>query len=104
MTDRPRDPFARGASVARRDVQASANPCASRGVHLAAVVTAVERTKNIRKPPGLRPTWEELVRGLSWERARAELSGLPGGRGLNIACEAVSRHVRGARRDQVALV
>ena len=64
----------------------------------------MERTKNIRKPPGLRPTWEELVRGFSWERARAELSGLPGGRGLNIAYEAVSRHARGARRDQVALV
>jgi acetyl-CoA synthetase len=39
----------------------------------------------------------------SWEAARAELDGLPGGRGLNIAHEAVDRHAAGARRDHVAL-
>ncbi|MBI2014094.1 MAG: acetate--CoA ligase, partial [Candidatus Rokubacteria bacterium] len=39
----------------------------------------------------------------SWQAARAELSGLPGGRGLNIAYEAVDRHAAGPRRDQVAL-
>ncbi|MBI2491936.1 MAG: acetate--CoA ligase [Candidatus Rokubacteria bacterium] len=39
----------------------------------------------------------------SWPAARAELSGLPGGRGLNIAYEAVDRHAAGPRRDQVAL-
>jgi acetyl-CoA synthetase len=38
-----------------------------------------------------------------WERARAELDGLPGGGGLNIAHEAVDRHATGARADQLAL-
>ena len=38
-----------------------------------------------------------------WERARAELDGLPGGRGLNIAYEAVDRHAVGARADHLAL-
>jgi acetyl-CoA synthetase len=39
----------------------------------------------------------------TWERARAELAGLPGGEGLNIAHEAVDRHAATARRTQVAL-
>ena len=39
----------------------------------------------------------------SWKRARAELDGLPGGRGLNIAHEAVDRHATGALRDRVAI-
>jgi acetyl-CoA synthetase len=39
----------------------------------------------------------------SWERARAALDGLPGGRGLNIAHEAVDRHAAGSRADAVAL-
>ena len=39
----------------------------------------------------------------SWTRARAELDGLPDGRGLNIAHEAVDRHAAGARRNRVAL-
>ncbi|MGZ4338409.1 MAG: acetate--CoA ligase [Gaiellaceae bacterium] len=38
-----------------------------------------------------------------WERARSELDGLPRGRGLNIAHEAVDRHAAGARRDHLAL-
>jgi acetyl-CoA synthetase len=39
----------------------------------------------------------------SWARARAELDGLPGGRGLNVAHEAVDRHASGERRRRVAL-
>jgi len=39
----------------------------------------------------------------SWEAARAALDGLPGGRGLNIAHEAVDRHAAGPLRDRVAL-
>ncbi|MBI4502171.1 MAG: acetate--CoA ligase [Gemmatimonadetes bacterium] len=39
----------------------------------------------------------------SWEAARAELDGLPGGRGLNIAHEAVDRHATGARASRLAL-
>jgi acetyl-CoA synthetase len=39
----------------------------------------------------------------SWDGARAELDGLPGKKGLNIAHEAVDRHAAGARADAVAL-
>ena len=39
----------------------------------------------------------------SWARARAELDGLPGGHGLNIAHEAVDRHAAGRYRDHLAL-
>ncbi len=39
----------------------------------------------------------------SWTKARAELDGLPGGRGLNIAHEAVDRHATGAFGTRVAL-
>ena len=38
----------------------------------------------------------------TWDQARSQLDGLPGG-GLNIAHEAVDRHGQGPRRDQVAL-
>jgi len=39
----------------------------------------------------------------TWEQARRALDGLPDGRGLNLAHEAVDRHDAGARRDVVAL-
>jgi acetyl-CoA synthetase len=38
-----------------------------------------------------------------WERARSELDGLPEGRGLNIAHEAVDRHAAGPLADKLAL-
>ncbi len=47
--------------------------------------------------------YDEEVRRFSWESASAELDGLPGGRGLNIAHEAVDRHLRGSRAGHVAL-
>ncbi len=39
----------------------------------------------------------------TWPAARAELDGLPGGGGLNIAHEAVDRHVLAGRGERVAL-
>jgi acetyl-CoA synthetase len=39
----------------------------------------------------------------TWDGARRALDGLPGGRGLNIAHEAVDRHAAGPRRDRVAV-
>jgi acetyl-CoA synthetase len=39
----------------------------------------------------------------SWDAARKRLDGLPGGKGLNIAHEAVDRHAAGALRDRVAI-
>ena len=53
-------------------------------------------------PPNLRDydrAWVEF----SWEEARRRLDGLPGGRGLNIAHEAVDRHTAGLHGNRLAL-
>jgi acetyl-CoA synthetase len=47
--------------------------------------------------------YEEARVTFSWADARAALDGLPGGRGLNIAHEAVDRHAAGPRAGRVAL-
>jgi acetyl-CoA synthetase len=47
--------------------------------------------------------YAEAQRTFSWKAARAELDGLPGSRGLNIAHEAVDRHAAGPCRTKVAL-
>jgi acetyl-CoA synthetase len=67
------------------------------------------RATTIEKPlltsqvaPNLRD-YDAARRTFSWTAARAQLDGLPGGRGLNIAHEAVDRHAAGPRRDHVAL-
>ncbi len=39
----------------------------------------------------------------SWDAARAQMAGLPGGRGLNMAHEAVDRHAAGLLADRVAV-
>ncbi|MBI4401541.1 MAG: acetate--CoA ligase [Nitrospirae bacterium] len=39
----------------------------------------------------------------SWDKARRELEGLPGGQGLNIAHEAVDRHAAGPLGDHLAM-
>ena len=63
----------------------------------------------VTKRPGDWPVLPNLVdydrarAEFSWTRARADLDGLPGGRGLNIAHEAVDRHAAGSRRDRVAI-
>ena len=44
----------------------------------------------------------ELAR-FTWDQARRRLDGLPGGRGLNIAHEAVDRHATGPAGDRVAI-
>jgi acetyl-CoA synthetase len=48
-------------------------------------------------------SYADLRRSFSWEQARSELSGLPHGRGLNIAYEAVDRHVDAGRGAVTAL-
>jgi acetyl-CoA synthetase len=47
--------------------------------------------------------YEQVCGTFSWEAARAELDGLPGGAGLNIAHEAVDRHAAGKRANHLAL-
>ena len=60
-----------------------------------------------------KPTWPRGVvpnvtdydaarAAFSWDAARRELDGLPGGRGLNIAHEAVDRHLGGVRAGSLA--
>jgi acetyl-CoA synthetase len=47
--------------------------------------------------------YEALRESFSWEDARLALEGLPEGRGLNIAHEALDRHAAGERADHLAL-
>ncbi len=61
----------------------------------------VKDLSTLTVPPNLRD-YDAARTADFWERARAELDGLPGG-GLNIAHEAVDRHAQGARADQLAL-
>jgi acetyl-CoA synthetase len=61
----------------------------------------IEKMRPLRPPANLRD-YEAAYRAFSWDEARRELDGLPGG-GLNIAHEAVDRHAAGHARDRVAL-
>ena len=64
------------------------------------------RTVSKRLPFAVTPNledYEEARASFSWDEARSELDGLPGGRGLNIAYEAVDRHAAGPLGDRVAL-
>ncbi len=47
--------------------------------------------------------YEAVRNAFSWDRARAELDGLPGGEGLNIAHEAIVRHAAGSQAQQTAI-
>ena len=55
---------------------------------------------DLRLPPNL-SDYAAQRRTFSWEDARREMQGLPGG-GLNIAHEAVDRHAHGELREKVA--
>jgi acetyl-CoA synthetase len=59
----------------------------------------------VGKPPRVAPNvadYEEALATFEWDDVRSALDGLPGG-GLNIAHEAVDRHVAAGRGDHVAL-
>lgn len=55
------------------------------------------------KSSTLRPDVDALRAAFSWADVRAELAGLPGGRGLNVAHEAVDRHAASDRGGHEAL-
>ncbi|MEU9047802.1 MULTISPECIES: acetate--CoA ligase [unclassified Kitasatospora] len=55
-----------------------------------------------RVPPNL-ADYEQARREFSWQRARGMLDGLPAGGGLNIAYEALDRHVAAGHGEHVAL-
>jgi acetyl-CoA synthetase len=63
--------------------------------------TIRKRTVDLRVEPNL-DDYESARAAFSWERARSELTELPGG-GLNIAYECVDRHASGDRRDHLAI-
>jgi acetyl-CoA synthetase len=64
--------------------------------------TIVKSSRDWSVVPNLRD-YDQARAEFSWEAARRELDGLPGGRGLNIAHEAVDRHAQGSRRDRLAI-
>ena len=62
----------------------------------------VKRPSDFVVPPNI-VDYAGARNAFTWTAARQDLDGLPGGRGLNIAHEAVDRHAEGPRRDRVAL-
>ena len=64
--------------------------------------TIVKSRKNVGLVPNL-ADYEKACADFSWARARSELSGLPNGRGLNIAHEAIDRHVSGELSNHLAI-
>ena len=71
-----------------------------------AVATTWAPIRKAAWPGGVRPNvvdYEAARAAFTWEAARRALDGLPGGRGLNIAHEAVDRHAAGTGSDRVAV-
>jgi acetyl-CoA synthetase len=63
---------------------------------------AITKSKDWAVTPNLLD-YERARSEFSWAAARAQLDGLPGGKGLNIAHEAVDRHAAGALGNHLAL-
>jgi acetyl-CoA synthetase len=64
--------------------------------------TIIKSERDWQVPPNLRD-YEQTRRTFTWDLARKELDGLPGGRGLNICYEAVDRHAIGGRHNHLAI-
>ena len=62
----------------------------------------ISNSLGVAVPPNM-ADYEATCRAFSWAAARQECTGLPGGRGLNIAYEAVDRHAASSRAEQAAL-
>jgi acetyl-CoA synthetase len=62
----------------------------------------VKTDRDLRVAPNL-PDYDRARSAFSWEQAWQQLDGLPKGRGINIAYEAIDRHAKGARANRVAL-
>ncbi len=60
------------------------------------------KARGAEPPPNLADS-DATRAGFSWDVARAELDGLPKGRGLNIGRGTAGRHADGARGERVAL-
>jgi acetyl-CoA synthetase len=64
--------------------------------------TIVKSRQALQLCPNL-ADYDRACRRFTWDSARLMLEGLPGGRGLNIAHEAVDRHAAGPLADHLAL-
>jgi len=64
--------------------------------------TIVKTRRRLRESPNL-VDYERVRADFSWTKARSELNGLPDGKGLNIAYEAVDRHASGPLSNHVAI-
>lgn len=63
----------------------------------------VKKIKDIQRIQPNLPDYDLTCSTFSWENIRRELDGLPDGRGLNIAHEAVDRHANGPLREHLAI-
>jgi acetyl-CoA synthetase len=72
------------------------------GANTMAWETIVKTERDRGVEPNL-TEYEHARKTFSWEAARRELDGLPCGRGLNIAYEAVDRHTKTSRHNHLAL-
>jgi acetyl-CoA synthetase len=64
--------------------------------------TIVKKQRELRLCPNL-ADYDRTCHHFTWDAARLMLEGLPGGRGLNIAHEAVDRHAAGPLANHLAL-
>lgn len=64
--------------------------------------TIVKTPQDWKVAPNLQD-YERARADFSWDQARRQLDGLPGGCGLNVAHEAVDRHAMGPCKDRVAI-
>jgi hypothetical protein len=62
----------------------------------------VKSSRDWRVVPNLRD-YEQVRASFSWDEARRERDGLPGGQRLNISHEAMDRHVASPLKDHVAI-
>ncbi|QDG89483.1 acetate--CoA ligase [Pseudarthrobacter sp. NIBRBAC000502770] len=67
-----------------------------------AIAAIAKDVAALRVQPNM-PDYDAARRDFNWEQARQALAGLPGGRGVNIAYEAVDRHVAEGRGAKEAL-
>jgi len=69
----------------------------------ASVMDVIHKSVGAGFPPPNLADYAAVCRSFDFAQARADLDGLPGGRGLNIAWEAVDRHVVGGRGEVTAI-
>jgi acetyl-CoA synthetase len=70
---------------------------------LADLYSRIVKSREAHRLPANLVDYDRTRSQFTWDAARALLDGLPGGRGLNIAHEAVDRHAGGPRSEQTAL-